>query len=171
MKTDRGDIELHHTCESDLLDLVSLWNDGRVMHWVGFPQGLGYDSEKALRWLALLDSNPFRHHFVIRNDQVGFAGELYYEVDSYHRMASLDVKLTPKAQGQGIATRAFRALIDLVFKSEPEVDSVWVEPWPENIAAQRLYSRCGLRPQPRPAHLGEGPSFWQLRRMEWLRAW
>jgi RimJ/RimL family protein N-acetyltransferase len=171
MKTDHSDVELHRTDESDLPELVSLWNDGRVMRWVGFPQGLGYDNEKALRWLAQLESNPLRHHFVIRGEKFDFAGELYYEVDRCHRMVSLDIKLTPEAQGQGIATQAFRALIDIVFKSESEIDSVWVEPWPENIAAQNLYSRCGLKPQPRPKHLGKGPSFWQLRRMAWRRGW
>lgn len=168
MNIEHGGIELKRTGKSDLPDLVNLWNDGRVMRWVGFPQGLGYDKGRALRWLEHIDSNPLRHHFVIRSSEYGFAGELYYEVDRSHRMASLDIKLTTRTQGHGIATQAFRALIDVVFRSEPDVDSVWVEPWPENAAAQKLYSRCGLRPQSRPTHLEEGPLFWQLKRIDWL---
>ncbi len=168
MKTQHTDLELQRTAKSDLPALMRLWNDGRVMRWVGFPEGLGYDQQQAKRWLANLDANPLRHHFVIRSRKLGFAGELYYAADPSHRMASLDIKLIPRAQGQGIATQALQAMIDLVFESEPDVDSVWVEPWPENLAAQKLYTRCGLMPRPRPAHLGEGPSFWQLRRTDWL---
>jgi RimJ/RimL family protein N-acetyltransferase len=170
MRADVSKLNIRPTDESDLNDLVDLWNDGRVMRWVGFPDGLGYDRQKAVRWLANLASNPHRHHYVIRDTAFDFCGELYYEVDAIHHMASLDIKLVPNAQGRGIATQALRVLIDLIFRSETEVDSVWVEPWPDNLAAHRLYTRCDLKPQPRPLHLGEGPSYWELKREDWTYA-
>jgi hypothetical protein len=37
---------LRKTSEGDFPNLITLWNDGRVMKWVGFPNGLGYDLKK-----------------------------------------------------------------------------------------------------------------------------
>jgi RimJ/RimL family protein N-acetyltransferase len=166
-KTNDPDVKINPTETSDLPDLVRLWNDGRVMRWVGFPDGLGYDIERIEEWYSTVKSKLDRHHFVIRDVEQAFCGELYYEIDPSHHMASLDIKLIPEAQGRGIATRAFKNLIDIVFQSEPHVESVWVEPWPDNKTAQRLYQRCGMSQRPRPTHLGEGPSYWELLRSEW----
>ena len=161
----RGDrVTIRPTTEGDLRDLMGLWNDGRVMRWVGFPDGLGYDSEKIHAWYERIQSNPECHHFVVRAGDVGFCGEVYYAVDRTHRRAGLDIKFRPEAQGHGLATDALTALIDLVFGAEPDVDAVWTEPSEENIAAQKLYARCGLAPRPRPPDLGSGESYWERRR-------
>jgi hypothetical protein len=71
---------------------MALWNDGRVMQWVGFPNGLGYDKEKISKWFDKLQSETNRHHFVVCAESVGFCGEVYYEVDKAHRRAGLDIK-------------------------------------------------------------------------------
>jgi RimJ/RimL family protein N-acetyltransferase len=165
--TNNSEVRISPTDPSDLPDLARLWNDGRVMRWVGFPEGLGYDDEAVEEWYSAIQAKPDCHHFVVRDVEQGFFGELYYAIDRSHHMASLDIKMVPEAQGKGIGTEALRALIDLVFQAEHDVDAVWVDPRPENEAAQRLYSRCGLSPHSRPQHLGEGPSYWELRRSEW----
>jgi RimJ/RimL family protein N-acetyltransferase len=161
------EVKISPTQSNDLADLIQLWNDGRVMRWVGFPDGLGYDDKGVVEWFSAVKSKPDCHHFVIRDVEQGFCGELYYEIDRSHRMANLDIKLVPEAQGKGIATQAFSHLIDVVFQSEPDVKSVWVEPWPDNKAAKSLYRRCRMSQRPRPSHLGEGPSYWELLRSEW----
>ena len=51
-------VRLRSTRKEDLPELVALWNDGDVMKWVGFPAGLGYDIEKASRWLTGMNANP-----------------------------------------------------------------------------------------------------------------
>ena len=137
------------------------------MRWVGFPDGLHYSDEEMRRWLAWIEKSRDRLHFVVLDGEAGFLGELFYDVDRATRRAALDVKLLPAARGRGIATAALRWLVDLVFESEPDVELVWTEPWPENEAAQRLYARCGLGPQPRPEDLRTGPSFWALTRDDW----
>ncbi len=156
---------LRRTRPEDLPDLVALWNDSRVMCWVGFPEGLGVDIHWAGEWLERLQADPERHHFVLYAGEMGFCGEAYYALDRRNRRASLDIKLRPEAQGQGLATDALISLIDHIFASEPEIEAVWTEPWPENLAAQRLYARCGLQPAPRPSELGPGASYWERRRM------
>lgn len=155
---------IRKTTERDLGDLQKLWNDGRVMKWVGFPDGLGYDRETFEAWLAEVEANPARHHFVIVAPEMGFCGETYYAVDSGHQRASLDIKLIPEAQGKGLATDALRTLIRHVFAVEDGVNSVWTQPSRENRAARRLYRRCGLRPAPRPSEITNGESFWALSR-------
>jgi len=153
----------------DLEEIRTLWNDGRVTQWVGFPDGLGYDTAKIHDWYVALQGNPNSHHFVVRAEEVGFCGEVFYRMDRAHRRASLDIKFVPDAQGRGLATEALEQLIDLVFETEEDVDAVWTEPWPENKASQKLYGRCGMVSEPRPIDLGDGPSFWVIRRADWQK--
>ena len=157
-------VSLRQTTEGDLADLLALWNDGNVMKYVGFPDGLGYDLERMRRWFERLTGCETRHHFVVEQADVRFCGETYYSVDRANRRAELDIKLCMAARGRGIASVALGKLVSVVFENEPEVDSVWVEPWDENTAAHRLYERCGFRPGPRPENLGPGPSYWERRR-------
>jgi len=171
MNSERGqppDVVLQPTSREDLPRLLKLWNDGRVMRLVGFPNGLGWDAARVEAWFDALQISPRRRHFSIYIPDGTFCGETHYRVDAEHNLGSLDIKLHIQAQGQGIATAAFRELIQCVFEENPDVQAVWVEPWPENLRAHRLYSRCGFAPHPRPGHLGEGPSYWELHRQSWM---
>ena len=159
-------LTIRPTTEVDLAAVARLWADPDVMRWVGYPDGLRYSDGELQHWLAWVEESPDRRHFVVRKNGTGFCGELFYDVDRETRRAALDVKLLPTARGRGIATAALGWLVELVFESEPDVELVWTEPWPENEAAQRLYTRCGLRPLPRPEDLRPGPSFWALARAD-----
>ncbi|HSG13207.1 MAG TPA: GNAT family N-acetyltransferase [Gaiellaceae bacterium] len=159
-------LTIRHTTEADLADVARLWADPEVMRWVGYPGGLRLTDEELRRWLAWAEESPDRRHFVVSDDEIGFCGELFSAVDRGTGRAALDVKLLPAARGRGVATAALRWLVDLVFESEPDVELVWTEPWPENEAAMRLYARCGLRPGPRPGDLAPGPSFWARARAD-----
>ena len=161
---DAAGITLRGTSPDDLAALMSIWNDGRVMGWVGFPDGLGYDADDMAAWWDRLSAYANRHHFVIEADGIGFCGEAFFVVDEARRRAGLDIKLRPEARGRGIATRALGMLIERAFADEPAVDAVWTEPSPENTPARRLYERCGLAPAERPADLPPGASYWELRR-------
>jgi RimJ/RimL family protein N-acetyltransferase len=146
---------------------MRLWNDGRVMKWVGFPNGLGYDSDAVEAWFAKVESNSDRHHFIVIAPDLEFCGETYYAVDIEHRRASLDIKLLPEVQGQGFATDALKTLIKHVFAAEEGVESVWTQPSRANKAARQLYRRCGLRPAPRLTEIKDGESYWALSREAW----
>ena len=161
-------VVLRTTTERDLRNLMTLWNDGRVMRWVGFPNGLGYDAERITRWFQRMQDQADRHHFVVRSEPVGFCGEVYYVVDRARARAVLDIKFVPEAQGRRLATDALQRLIRHIFETEPEVNVVWTEPSEENQAARRLYARCGLKPQPRPTDLGLG-TYWVCTREDWSR--
>lgn len=162
-------ILLRSTAQNDLEDLMGLWNDGRVMRWVGFPEGLGYDRDAVQAWFDKLQANPLRHHFVILNDEIGFCGEVYYAVDVNYQRASLDIKLLPKSHGLGLATDALRTLIEHVFKVEQDVNSVWTQPSLTNDAAHALYRRCGMKPKTPPLDLKQSESLWELTRADSCR--
>lgn len=162
-------VVIRTTTQEDLAELLSLWNDGRVMKWVGFPDGLGYDAEKMSKWFDLVQRQPNSHHFIVRTEDGEFCGEVYYDVDTEHRRAGLDVKFRPKAQGRGLATDALNSLIRHVFETEKDVQVVWTEPREGNSASRKLYARCGLEPEPRPADLEPFESYWALSREKWSR--
>jgi len=155
------------TVESDLPELMTLWNDGRVMSWVGFPGGLRYDMPRMLRWLHAMRAHPDRFHFTARCAEIGFCGELYCDLNRAHRRAGLDIKFTPGAQGDGRSRIALRSLIRWIFATLPEADAVWTEPVASNLASRTLYYSCGLRSTERPADLEPGPSYWELTRASW----
>lgn len=90
------DLLIRPTKAGDLPDLGRLWNDGRVMRWVGYPDGLGMDEAGLGDWLAWVLDSTERHHFVVREPDGRFCGELYYRLDAAGR-AALDIKLVPEA--------------------------------------------------------------------------
>jgi RimJ/RimL family protein N-acetyltransferase len=162
-------VVLRSTSEEDLPSLVALWNDGDVMRWVGFPQGLGYDDGKAAKWLAAVRGHPDRFHFSAYGRDVGFCGEVYCAVDRVHRRAGLDIKFVQGARGGGRSRDALLTLIDWVFAEIEDADAVWTEPSEENLAARTLYYSCGLRARERPPDMEPYPSYWELSREEWER--
>lgn len=162
-------MQLQPTTSADLPALGALWNDGRVMRWVGFPDGLGLDEQDVRDWWQAMSADPDRHHFVVLDDQGRFCGEAYYRFDRAHGRASLDIKLLPEFQSRGIARAALTDLIDLVLATEPDAQAVWTEPSEENQAARRLYHRCGLRSRPRPDDLPGAHDYWELRREDVTR--
>lgn len=163
-------VTLRKTTEGDLPDLMVLWNDGRVMKWVDFPDGLGCNLEKMIDWFNKLQANLDCHHFVVHAEGIGFCGEVYFSVNRIQKRAGLDIKFRPEAQGQGLATEALKTLISFIFETEPDVEAVWTEPSEENIVAQKMYERCGLRQEPRPLDMEHGCSYWELRREDSDRA-
>jgi RimJ/RimL family protein N-acetyltransferase len=160
-------ILIRPTNQADLPDLIRLWNDGRVMRWVGFPEGLGYTAEDIANWYRALQKRSNRWHFVVHSVETGFCGEIHYTVDRLHKRAGLDIKFVPEAQGRGLATDALKTLICHVFEREADVEAVWTEPREENQAARRLYTRCGLVSKLRPADMASDYDYWELSRGDW----
>jgi RimJ/RimL family protein N-acetyltransferase len=131
---------------------------------LGFPDGQGYDRDKVEEWIAKVDANPSRQHFVVIAPEAGFCGETCFEVGGDNKRASLEIKLIPQAQGQGLARDALSTLIQHVFEVEEDVNSVWMRPSQANQATRRLYQRCGLRPAAHHADIQDGESYSALSR-------
>ena len=145
-------ITIKETSFEDLKNVMDLWNNGEVMFYVGFPTGLGVTFEQIERWLANTQQNPFYKHFSVYTDELGYCGETCYDIDRVHDLASLDIKLLPKAQGKGIASYALSYAINQVFELNLATKA-YVEPTPANKKAWSLYKRIGFVSKPRPAFL------------------
>ena len=137
------------TSGTDLESLQALWNDGNVMRFVGFPEGLGMTLPKMHAWYQRLSaSRPLRDHFSIYDGDT-FCGESYYAIDA-HGYAALDIKLFAAARSKGLGQLGLRRAIREAFTQGAH--TVWVDPHPDNHKALALYQRLGFKATQRPVH-------------------
>jgi RimJ/RimL family protein N-acetyltransferase len=107
--------EIRETTQCDFKNLISLWNNGVVMYFVGFPDGLGSTLEEMDEWLKWAINKPNRCHYSIYTEEIGYCGETFYNVDVEYGTSCLDIKLLPVAQGKGIAKTALIFAINKAF--------------------------------------------------------
>lgn len=111
------------------------------------------------------NSKAYRCHYSIYEDDLGYCGETFYNVDD-NGAAALDIKLFPKARGRGIAHRALVFAIDHAFY-EGQAKLVYVDPHPDNEKAWQLYGKLGFVSKPRPDFLEEGETYLEIARNQW----
>ena len=150
-------ITIRQTEQADLANTMALWNDGDVMKFVGFPEGLGYTIRQMERWLKWIeDGRPKRNHYSIYEESLGYCGETFYSIDREHGFAgSMDIKLFQKARGRGIAYAALSYAIGQAFQNDARC--VWVDPNPKNEKALRLYEKLGFQKKEMPGYLAMDP--------------
>ena len=152
-------ITIKESTYEDIKDIQSLWADGDVMKYIGYPEGLHETEEAVKEWLdRFLTSKPKENHYSIFEDGK-YCGETQYRIDEASKSASLDIKLFKYARGKGIATQALEHSVREAFNNGAE--TVWVDPHPENTKAIALYSRLGFIKKDMPEHviaLGEDPN-------------
>lgn len=156
------------TEEEDLKDIQNLWNNGEVMKWIGYPNGLNVSVVKLKKWLEKINKSSIRKSFVVSElTTKSFCGELFYEIDKEYNRAGLDVKFLPEAQGRGLGTESFKLLIKYIFENEPTVEAVWTEPAPNNIHAKKVYEHCGLKQSKQPVYMEHRELYMELTRENW----
>jgi RimJ/RimL family protein N-acetyltransferase len=160
MSTDS--IIIKETTNEDLESIISLWNNGEVMFYVGFPQGLGITMKEMKTWFAHLQEKKEKiKHYSIYTRNLGFCGETFYEIDTVHDLAAMDIKILPKAQGKGIAHYALRYALSHVFDKEL-AKRAYVDPNPNNSKAWRLYKKLGFISKERPNYLEPSDSYLEV---------
>ncbi|MDD3865654.1 MAG: GNAT family N-acetyltransferase [Candidatus Izemoplasmatales bacterium] len=161
-----GKVKIIETSRADLENVMNLWNDGTVMYYVGFPDGIKITLDKLYKWLEWVIQKPKRCHYSIYADGIGYCGETFYNIDEEHDLAFMDIKLLPIAQGKGIAKIALSYALDKAF-NEGHAKYACVDPHPDNKAAWSLYDRLGFRIKSRPKYLDEGPTYLEITMEEW----
>jgi len=157
---------ISETSKCDFENILLLWNNGEVMSFVGFPDGLGMKIEKMDEWLAWAINHPSRCHYSIYNDDIGYCGETFYSVDAETGTSSLDIKLLPIAQGKGIAQTALVFAINKAFNIGM-AERVYVDPHPDNYKALALYNKLGFISKPRPKYLEYYDTYLEISKEEW----
>jgi RimJ/RimL family protein N-acetyltransferase len=158
-----GKIRIKETDQSDLPNVMQLWNNGQVMFYAGFPRGLGVTIERLQQWLTGVNQDIFSRHYSIYAENIGYCGETFYDIDRKHDLARLNIKLLPKAQGKGIAAYAFSHVIDQVF-SNNLATKAYADPHPDNKKASKLCANLGFVSKPRPEFLEKGPAYLEVTR-------
>ena len=167
-------LNLKETSVSDLDNVRDLWNDGEVMKFVGFPEGLNITTDKLIPWLdSIIKARPYTNNYSIYANELGYCGEAFYSVDK-KSYASLDIKLFKNCRGKGIAFQALCFVINKAFE-EGKAKVVWVDPHPENINALKLYERVGFKAAEMPAYIQESeldgidyvPCYMEINRDDW----
>jgi RimJ/RimL family protein N-acetyltransferase len=158
---DFSTIQIAPTTPADLEHICQLWNNGAVMAFVGYPQGMGITLPELTVWLTRMQANPLVRHYSIYRGADEFCGETFYHIDGEHNLAALDIKLMPAAQGSGLGAFVLSFAIDALF-SRQIVSRAYVDPHPENTRAWRLYERLGFIVQPRPQHLESFPTYLEV---------
>ncbi len=152
-------ITIKESTLEDVKNIQSLWADGDVMKYIGYPDGLHETEEAVKEWLdRFRTSKPKENHYSIFEDDT-YCGETQYRIDENTKIASLDIKLFKFARGRGIATRALNFSIKEARKNGAKV--LWVDPHPGNEKAIALYKRMGFEKKEMPQHvidLGEDPN-------------
>ncbi|MCL2064219.1 MAG: GNAT family N-acetyltransferase [Candidatus Cloacimonetes bacterium] len=144
-----GKITIKKTDETDLLNVMNLWNNGETMKYVGFPGGFGINEDKIKEWYQ---TKSFEH-FSIYSEEEDYCGETGYHIDNHEdENIGLDIKLLPHAQGKGIAEYALRYVIEQV-KKDGKGRSVWVDPDITNEKAIKLYKKLGFKEKVFPKYL------------------
>jgi RimJ/RimL family protein N-acetyltransferase len=154
------------TTKEDLENVMKLWNDGDVMVYVGFPEGLNVTIEKLERWLISIDQTEHREHYSIYEKSLGYCGETYYHVDE-HGYAALDIKLLKHARSRNIAYEALKFAINEAFK-HGHARFVYVDPHQDNQKAWALYQKLGFKQAKKPLHLNVADTYQQICDHEWL---
>ncbi|MCL1827363.1 MAG: GNAT family N-acetyltransferase [Candidatus Cloacimonetes bacterium] len=151
----KENLVLKITEESDLDNILTLWNDGNVMRYVGFPNGLGYDRAKITDWFkSIMQTKRFIHYSIYTENGV-YCGETgYAEGRKRDGNMGIDIKLMPEAQGKGIAEFAVRFIINHI-RNHNIAESVWVDPHRDNAKALKLYTKLGFAVKEFPDYLSD----------------
>jgi len=158
---------LRSTRHEDLHFLQALWNDGEVMRYHGYPDGIHVDATGMEHWWSMtpqarasaVSSAPLAPpHCVIELLDGTLIGELSFSIDVQQR-ALVDLKLATSFRGQGYATEILTALLRELFATTG-VNKVVMEPSATNTAALQLLQRCGFQAAPTENH----PDRWECTR-------
>ena len=166
LETER--LRLYPARLSDLDARLAMDRDPEVMRYIRpIPTDAAAHREQ-IRGRILEDAGPEdRFWHVERLAAPGFIGwcALFPLEESGH--IEIGYRFVRDAGGQGIATEAARAVLDLGFRVLG-IDPIVAVTDPDNTASQAVLRKIGLKPAGRAHHYGREVSFFRLARGEYL---
>lgn len=162
-------IRIRPTRHEDLPFLQCLWNDGTVMRYKGYPQGMHVSDACMEKWWIttpqsqqsdIAQSTLASPHCLLELLDGTPIGELTYSLDAHER-ARVDLKLAHAYWEKGYATEALVVALREIFATHT-VTRIIVEPTPDNARALKLYQRCGFHPAATENH----PDRWECIRQD-----
>ena len=133
--------------DADVAFFLRLWNNPQVMHFVGFPQGLGLDEAQVRRAIQRgLEQGEPQHldaRLVAERKLDGASiGECKLGTPDAQGLSETDVKLLPEYWSQGYGVEIKRGLLTYLF-TQTRCQVVQATPNVENIASIRMQEAVG----------------------------
>lgn len=166
---------------ADAVLICDLWNDPRVMHFVGFPNGLGETEESIRTNIEKRGGSEFRQLLIVQLKNSGeVLGQCKMELPDADGICETDIKLLPEFWGNRYGVEVKRALVDYLF-SHTDCRVVQATPNVENLASIKMQEAVGglrvgegLSEFPEPTRLFTIPVHYyvyQVTRDYWLKEW
>ena len=128
---------------SDIDFYLSLWNSGKVMQNVGFPNGLGISRERVKKQIEGYGESEFNRTLVVLEKSSGKAvGECKLGFPNEEGISITDIKLLPEFWGNGYGKEIKNALCLYLF-SRTICKIVEASPNKKNLASQKMQETCG----------------------------
>ncbi len=129
--------------DSNRRNIRALWENGEVMRYVGYPDGLGWSQTKFdSEWPSLQD-DPKALRLAVEDNTGRFLGEAMISSPGNDSFCQPDLKLLPEFWGKGLAFEAWQTIMDRSWARWPEA-GILVTPNVENARAIELYNRLGF---------------------------
>lgn len=127
----------------DVAFICSLWNDPRVMRFVGFPNGLGESEERLRANIAQRGDSEFRQLLVVTLKENGQRiGQCKMELPDSDGISETDVKLHPDFWGNRYGVEVKRALLAHLF-THTDCRVVQASPNVANTASIKMQEAVG----------------------------
>ncbi len=131
--------------KTDIEFFNRLWNDPKVMKFVGYPYGLNISREKIEEGIRAEDESPYDKKLVVVEKESGEPiGECKLGRPDKDKISETDVKLLPEYWRKGYGTEIKQNLVEYLFRN---TDCIGVKATPNkaNIASQKMQEKVGAR--------------------------
>lgn len=163
---------LRHLTRADVAPLFEGFGDAACMQW----WSRGPFATEAELAEYLLPESPDGARIMVAAGRADDVPRLYCGIFPRARgQVEIGYMCRPSVQGQGIATEAIGAVLDMAF-ADPSIRRVYADTDPDNTASNRLLARLGFTLEGRlreswVTHIGVRDSnIWGLLRREWRPA-
>lgn len=130
--------------------LKNMWENGKVMEYIGFPSGLHQSNKKIINWIEnWQDAQHLRLIIEHRKDKRAI-GEIGFRLDNSFRFhknkknAILDIKIIPKYWSRGYGFESLNGFIKFLDMNS-DFDFYSLNPNIKNIKAMGLYKKLQFK--------------------------
>jgi RimJ/RimL family protein N-acetyltransferase len=127
----------------DAVLIQALWNDPRVMTYVGFPHGLGITLDQLREQYLRREGDEFERLLVVELKETGQPiGQCKMERPNDEGLVGPDLKLLPAFWGHRYGAEAWKAMVAYEF-THTGCDAVDGSPNVENVASIKMMAGAG----------------------------
>lgn len=137
-------ISFRKVTKKDVPIILKWWNDGNVMKYVGFPQGLNINDNEVVQSIKGYQGQEQADFFVILDEDGKVIGEFCFKLIR-EDTATFDIKIGEvNRQGKGYGRQSVLQGIEYIAQMKT-IDFIEIGVSPENSRAISLYRSVGFK--------------------------